>query len=93
MPRFLLSPCPMASNREAVVRFAIPGSYLDFKFKQRRESLPPCLPPGEEPNISHVNHLIYLILENMYDDCYDINKDDELNIGDVNALINIILKL
>ena len=87
-------PLPDGINyREAVVRFAIPGSYLDFKFKQRRESLPPCLPPGEEPNISHVNHLIYLILENMYDDCYDINKDDELNIGDINALINIILKL
>ena len=87
-------PLPEGINyRQAVVRFAIPGSYLDFKFKQGGESLPPCLPPGEEPNISHVNHLIYLILENMYDNCYDINEDGELNIGDLNALVNIILKL
>ena len=79
--------------REAVVRFGFPGAYLDYTFKQGNKVYPPDCGPGDdgEINIGDLNYLIHLILENMYDDCYDINEDGELNIGDVNALINIIL--
>lgn len=79
--------------REAVVRFGFPGAYLDYYFKQGFWGPLPCgIGDDGEINIVDLNHLIYLILENMYDDCYDINEDGELNIGDINALINIILR-
>ena len=78
--------------REAIVRFEFPGAYLDYKFMQGSKVFPPepCFP---EINIATVNYCIYLILNDMYDDCYDVNKDDEVNIADVNALIDIIIKL
>lgn len=78
--------------REAVVRFEFPGAYLDYKFMQG-EKVPdiPCDPGDYEINIADVNYLIYLIIEQMYDNCYDVNGDGELTIADVNALIDIIL--
>ena len=77
--------------REAVVRFAIPGDYIDYKFMQGEKVYPPdpCLP---DPSIADVNYLIHLILEDMYDDCYDVNDDGELTVADVNALIDFILE-
>lgn len=77
------------SYREAVVRFQIPGDYIDYKFIQGIKS--DCGPGDGEVNIADLNYLIDLILNEMYDNCYDVNEDGELNVADVNALIDYIL--
>ena len=83
--------------REAVVRFETPGAYLDYKFIQGVETWPPYDPCGYfddgEANIADVNRLIDYLLNDMYDDCWDLNQDGELNIADLNILIDIILNL
>ena len=87
---------PLPDNvkyREAVVRFEYPGAYLDYKFKQGEKTppYPPC--PFLEVNIAVLNSMIDLILKGMYDDCYDLNDDGELNIADVNAIVDCIIRL
>ena len=80
--------------REAVVRFEIPGAYLDYRFIQSGNVNPPC-PCGSddgEINIADVNCLILLILTGVFDECADLNGDGELNVADVNVLIDYILK-
>ena len=80
--------------REAVVRFEFLGAYLDYKFIQRDTFIPPvpCGPGADgEINIGDLNYLIHLILNHMYDSCWDVDQDGELTIADINALINIIL--
>ncbi|MBO4803990.1 MAG: hypothetical protein J5503_05525, partial [Muribaculaceae bacterium] len=77
--------------REAVVRFQFAGAYLDYKFMQGHVVDNPCFPG--EITIAHVNCLIDLILNDMYDDCYDLNGDGELTIADVNILIAYILQM
>ncbi len=80
--------------REAVVRFEYSGAYIDYHFIQSHPLIPPfpCGPASDgELTISDVNYMIGLILDEMYDDCYDINSDGELNIADVNVLIDLIL--
>ena len=87
-------PLPDGVNyREAVVRFAIPGDYIDYMFIQGRMVPPPfpCLLDDGEINIADVNYVISLILDDMYDNCGDINGDGEINIADVNALIDLII--
>ena len=80
--------------REAVIRFEVPGAYLDCKFIQGVQIIPPIPCPGRdgEINMGDVNCMIYLMLNNMYDDCYDVNFDGELNIADLNFLIDYILE-
>ena len=80
--------------REAVIRFEIPGAYLDCRFIQGVQIIPPIPCPGRdgEINIRDVNCIIYLILNDMYDDCYDVNFDGELDIADLNFLIDYILE-
>ena len=79
--------------REAVVRFGFPGAFIDYKFMQGEKIFPlPCGPGVDgEINIGDINHLIWLIFNDMYDNCYDVNDDGEINIADINVLINIIL--
>lgn len=81
------------SYREAIVRFGFPGAYLDCKFMQGEKVGPIILPCDDdgEINIADVNCMIDLLLNGMYDNCYDINADGELSIADVNLLINYIL--
>ena len=77
--------------REAVVRFEYGGAYLDYKFRQGRVIIPnPCFPDGF--NIATLNSLIDLILNDMYDDCYDVNDDGELTVADFNIMIALILQ-
>ena len=85
--------------REAVVRFEFPGAYLDYKFMQG-EMIDPPFPPGpcpcsigpdNEVTIALLNCFIHYLLEDMYDDCLDLNKDGEFNIADINVLIDFIL--
>ena len=80
---------PGVSYREAIVRFQIPGDYIDYKFIQGNKI--DCGPGDGEINIADVNYLIHLIINDMYDNCYDVNEDGELNIADVNTLIDLIL--
>ena len=83
--------------REAIVRFAFPGAYLDYKFMQGDDGgwIFPPFPDG--PNMGDVNRVIGIILGDPVDDeemrKYDINQDGEINIADVNLLIEIILYL
>ena len=77
-------------SRTAVVRFEIPGAYLDYKFIQG-DNYPCGHNDDGEVNIADLNRVIDLILSGMYDNCYDINSDGVINIADVNAVIDIIL--
>ena len=80
--------------REAIVRFSFPGAYLDYKFIQGAEIIPPipCGPGADgEITIGDVNFLIDLILNMMYDSCWDLDEDGELTLSDINVLINYIL--
>ena len=84
------------SHREAIVRFGFPGAYLDYKFMQGGMVPPvnPCTGPitDGELNIADINYVIFLMIEGMYDNCYDANGDGELTIADVNAMIDLILE-
>lgn len=91
--RVTAQPLPLGvAYREAVVRFSYPGTYLDYKFIQGNKSYPPCGPASDgEITIDDVNYLISLILDDMYDNCYDVNDDGELSVSDVNVLFDIML--
>ena len=78
------------THRKAVIRFGFPGTYLDYEFIQQMELIP-CDYGDGELTIADVNYTIYLIINDMYDDCYDVNMDNELTIADINALIYLIL--
>ena len=82
--------------REAIVRFEIPGDFIEYKFMQGEK---PDFIRGDvngdgEVNIADVNCLISVILgaEDVYEGRADVNGDGEVNIADVNADIDIILK-
>ena len=76
--------------REAIVRFEIPGDYIEYKFTQGDHwPLPPPPPPANYDmngdgirNIADLDLLIVLIL----------NEAIDANISDINALIEIIIK-
>ncbi len=85
--------------REAVVRFEIPGDFIEYTFMQGEK---PEFPDGDvngdgEVNIADVNALIDIILGSQADDAMmkraDVNKDGEISIGDVTALIDILLSI
>jgi len=80
--------------REAVVRFAIPGAWLDYTFSQGTPSqhLTGDVNGDGEVTIADVNAVIDLILGGQYDPDADVNGDGEVTIADVNAVIDIILK-
>ena len=81
--------------REAIVRFAIPGDYKDFKFMQGEKNgdITGDVNDDREVNVSDVNCLIDIILghENIYGIRADVNGDGEINIADVNLVIDLIL--
>lgn len=83
--------------REAVIRFEIPGDYLDYTFMQGEK---PDFIKGDvngdgEVNIADINALIDAILGgNVSDETRqraDVNGDGEINIADINSVIDIIL--
>jgi len=81
--------------REAVIRFEIPGDYIDYKFMQGEK---PKYPKGDvngdgEVNIADINALIDIILggEDKSEGRSDVNEDSEVNIADINSVIDIIL--
>ena len=80
--------------REAVVRFAIPGDYMDFKFLQGEL----IWPWPFDPDIGTINWLISIILNDhkvsdLDKRLADVNRDGVVNITDVNLVIEIILNL
>ena len=86
--------------REAIIRFEIPGDYIDYKFMQG-EQIPPGPIKGDvngdgEVNIADVNCVIDVILGTKeaeeFEGRADVNGDGEVNIADVNAIIDIILR-
>lgn len=86
---------PGIDYREAIVRFAIPGDYKDFKFMQGEKNgdITGDVNDDREVNVSDVNCLIDIILghENIYGIRADVNGDGEINIADVNLVIDLIL--
>ena len=83
------------SYREAVVRFAIPGDYKEYVFRQGLKVGPvPCdVNDDGEVNIADVNSVISIILggNDIYEGRADVNRDGEINIADVNRVIAAIL--
>ena len=85
--------------REAVVRFEIPGAYIDYTFMQGTKPDPQPYLKGDvngdgEVNIADVNALIDILLTGAdnSEGRSDVNEDGEVSIADVNTLIDIILK-
>lgn len=91
--RVIADPLPEnVSYREAIVRFQIPGDYIDYKFIQGvKIPVYPCFDDDGEINIGDLNRLIDFVIEGMYDNCADLNGDGEVNLADVNTMIDIIL--
>ena len=85
------------SYREAVVRFSFKGAHIDYKFIQGEKIGPtPCPCSGDygyegEVTVANLNCMIDYMLEDMYDDCLDLNEDGEFNVADLNVLIDYIL--
>ena len=83
------------SYREAIVRFQIPGDYIDYKFMQGEKEDPPVGPPDPiEPPIVTINAIIRLIISgNVTDEDmkYDINEDGEITVADINVVIDRVL--
>lgn len=85
--------------REAVIRFGIPGDYIDYKFMQG--SIPPHNPAPDvnldgEVTIADLNYVINYILnyqEYGPDNDLDVNCDVGYTIGDVNYIIEVIIGL
>ena len=80
--------------REAVVRFEIPGDYIEYKFMQ---GTPPTGLRGDvnndgNVNVSDVAALINIVLSGSSSGpTADVNADSRVNVSDVGRLINIIL--
>jgi len=86
--------------REAIVRFEIPGNYLDYTFMQGTKPEPQPYIKGDvngdgEVSIADVNMLISIILgaEDTSEGRSDVNGDGETTLADVNNLIDIILNM
>ena len=94
---------PLPENvayREAVIRFEIPGDYIEYKFMQGVKPEPTPYPRGDvngdgDVSIADVNALIDIILGGQADAetmaRADVNNDGDISIADINALIDILL--
>jgi hypothetical protein len=76
--------------REAVVRFGIPGDYQDYKFKQGQKH--GSVDPPDTPPIVVINAIIDLIIRGEYDSKYDLNRDGEITIADINVVVDFIYR-
>ena len=80
--------------REAIVRFEIPGDYIEYKFMQGTQpsGLRGDMNLDGSITISDVTSLIALLMNGAsYAPNADVNADDRFNIGDVTFLINLLL--
>ena len=79
--------------REAVIRFEIPGDYIEYKFMQGEKSeLFGDADLNGEVNIADVSLVIDCIISGKYIESADIDKNGEININDINLIIGVILK-
>lgn len=86
---------PLPENvkyREAIVRFEIPGDYIEYKFMQGEPGVYGDVDGNGEVNIVDVNIVINCILSGKYLENADVDGNGEINIGDINAIIGVILK-
>ena len=84
------------SYREAVVRFEIPGDYIEYKFMQGEKiGIRGDVNGDGDVSIADVNALIDIILGGEADAetmvRADVNTDGDISIADINALIDILL--
>ena len=77
--------------REAVVRFECPAAYIDYKFMQgdKNGSIDP---PDPGLPIIIINEIIDLILRGDYLPKYDMDRNGEINITDLNIVIDLALR-
>ena len=83
---------PLPENvpyREAVVRFEIPGDYIEYKFMQGEQQpyAPEDVNRDGEITVADVNAAIKVILEGTQDLVADANQDGEVSVADVNRII------
>ena len=80
--------------REAIIRFEIPGDYIDYLFYQG-EYVEPEIPEdvnGDgEVTVADINVVIDAILKDEFKANCDVNGDGEITIADINRIINYIL--
>lgn len=80
--------------REAIIRFEIPGDYIDYLFYQG-EYVEPVIPEdvnGDgEVTVADINVVIDAILKDEFKANCDVNGDGEITIADINRIINYIL--
>ena len=81
------------SYREAIVRFEIPGNYLDYKFMQgKKEDFDRAdVNRDGEVTVADVDVVINMIMNGNQDPIGDVNADGEVTVADVDAIINRIL--
>ena len=90
------SPLPSGVNyREAIIRFEIPGDYIEYKFMQGEK---PALLKGDvngdhKVSINDVTALINMLLSGstVMNESTDVNSDGRITIGDVTELIHNLL--
>ncbi len=82
------------AGREAIVRFEIPGDYIEYKFIQG-DPIPPVNPydvnRDGSVNIADINLVIDIILSGTFNANGDVNEDGSVNISDINEVIAYIL--
>jgi len=79
--------------REAVIRFEIPGDYIEYKFMQGEPVpyLPEDVNHDGEITVADVNMVISNILAGTDNMVCDANQDGEVTVADVNRIIAKIL--
>ena len=80
--------------REAVIRFELPGDYIEYKFMQGTQpmGLRGDVNTDGHVNISDVTELIDILLSGTPSGpTADVNADNKVNISDVTYLIDILL--
>ena len=79
--------------REAVIRFEIPGDYIEYKFTQGEPIpyLPEDVNRDGEVTVADVNMVITNILAGTDNMVCDANQDGEVTVADVNRIIAKIL--
>lgn len=87
---------PLPENvpyREAVIRFEIPGDFIEYKFMQGEPMpfLPEDVNHDGEVTVADVNMTIGIILAGTNDPVADVNGDGEVTVADVNRVIAYIV--
>lgn len=88
---------PLPENvpyREALIRFAIPGDYIEYLFTQGvkvEPEIPEDVNGDGEVTVADINVVIDTILLGQFKENCDVNGDGEITVADINRIIDYIL--